>query len=424
MQQVASQNAPSPAIVLPHFVAGAMSFLLACGLVCIFPEALSQHFFNPKLLGITHLLVIGWGTMIVFGALYQFIPVILNTKLFSEQLARACFWFLLSGALLLSFSFWQFRLDLLMQSGGSLVVLAALLFGFNIFRTAIRSENKSIARDFILTSVLWLAFTVILGLVLALNLTFGFLSLPHVEWLKIHAHAGIMGWFLQLIIGVGSRLLPMFLISHNLDEKKLQTAWYLINGGLITGLTGVYFQNKWMSAIGVLSAGAGVLRFMSYLLEVFRKRGRRKLDTGMKQSALAFGMLLIAGVLLLVILSNGGGSELVRLPIAVAYGVALVGGFISSLILGQSFKTLPFIVWMKIYRPRVGKEKTPLPRDLYSENMAAAQLWLFTTGIFVLLAGVLLSHLLVIRAGGILLFCAALLYNLNVWKIVFHQPDS
>ncbi len=424
MQAVASQNAPSPSVVLPHFVAGGLSWLAAVALVVVLPEALAQHYFNPKLLAITHLLALGWGSMIIFGALYQFIPVILEVKLFSERLARVSFWLLAAGAVLLAVAFWNFRLDALLTLAGSLVVLAILLFGFNIFKTASGSPKDSIERDFILTSILWLAFTVVLGLVLALNLTQGFLPLSHLEWLKIHAHAGLAGWFLQLVIGVGSKLLSMFLVAHGMNRRKLTAAWYLINAGLGAGLAGVFLQKHWVTAAGVAAVAAGVGSFMAYLAEAFQKRGKKDLDTGMRHSALAFGLLTVTAVLLAVLFLKWNDPESVTLPLSVAYGTAWLGGFVTSLILGQTYKTLPFIVWLKIYRKRVGKGKTPLPRDLYIEKWAVAQLWVYAAGFFILLAGVALAQTAVIRAGSLLLLVPAVLYNLNLWKIVFHKPAA
>jgi hypothetical protein len=329
---------------------------------------------------------------------------------------------LATGVILLAGAFWHFRLDLLLHIAAALVLLAVLFFGFNIFKTAIHSNKKSIERDFILTAVLWLALTVVVGFVLALNLTRGFLSLSHLEWLKMHAHAGFAGWFLQLIIGVGSRLLPMFLVASGLNSRKLEAAWYLINAGLFAGLSGVYLQNRWLTIIGVIVVLSGICSFFSYLIEAFHKRGRKDLDTGMKHTALSFGLLSITGILLVILLLKSSASEALALSLAVAYGCAWLGGFVSSLILGQTYKTLPFIVWLKVYRKRVGKGKTPLPRDLYDEKMAVTQLWVYAAGFSILLAGVLMVQPVIIRAGATLVLLSAILYNINLWKIVFHKP--
>jgi len=71
MQGVASNNAPSPRVVIPHFIFGGFILLVISLLIVAFPTIFTQHFINPKLLSITHLAVLGWVTMVIFGALYN-----------------------------------------------------------------------------------------------------------------------------------------------------------------------------------------------------------------------------------------------------------------------------------------------------------------------------------------------------------------
>jgi len=68
---------------------------------------------------------------------------------------------------------------------------------------------------------------------MAFNSTFAFLPEQHVHYLQLHAHMGLSGWFLLPIIGVGSKLLPMFLLAHNGGTKKLNRSYNLINAGLV-----------------------------------------------------------------------------------------------------------------------------------------------------------------------------------------------
>ncbi|MEO7088094.1 MAG: hypothetical protein ABIZ51_04800 [Bacteroidia bacterium] len=422
MQSVASQNAPSPKILIPHFVFGGFTWLIATILIIFSPDAFVQHYFNPKLLSITHLLVLGWITMIIFGALYQLIPVILEVKLYSERLAFISFIFLASGAVSLSVSFWNFWIGTPIYFSATLVIIAVILFALNIFLTANKSKKENIEKDFILTAVSWLLFTVGAGLTLAINLTHPFLSPPITELLKLHAHAGIVGWVLQLTIGVSSHLLPMFMVSHNLNKKKLNFAYYFINVGLIIGIVFLFVQWQPGVMIGVLSVVAGIICFLSFQFEAYKKRVRKQLDIGMKQSALSFIFLIVALILVLVLTIGFKKIIFITLPMAIAYGSLLLLGFISSLIMGQTYKTLPFIIWLKVYRNRVGKGKIPFPKNLYSEQMANLQLCLFATGIITLLSGIIIKYTSVVSAGGIILFCSVLLYNLNILKIIFHKP--
>ena len=92
--------------------------------------------------------------------------------------------------------------------------------------------------------------------------------------------------------------------------------------------------------------------------------------------------------------------------------------------MGQTYKTLPFIIWLKIYRGHVGKIKIPLPKELYSETIAIAQRWVFNSGFIVVIGGILLSEKDVIKFGCLFLILATLLYNFNLFKIIFHKQKK
>lgn len=421
MQELASKNAPPSILITPHFIYGGLSLLVVTLLIALFPEALTQHFFNPHLLAITHLLVLGFITTIIFGALYQLIPVILETKLYSEKLGYLTFVLLVVGSILLSLSFWHFWLNAVFHVAATFVVLSVLLFTLNVCLTSIRSSKKCIERRFIVTASIWLLFTVIVGLILGINLKTPFLSTPHLELLKLHAHAGIVGWFMFLIIGVASKLLPMFMVSHNLNVRKLHAAYYLINFGLLLTFITLFFQLNKATIFAGLLIVIGILFFLSYLYEAYKKRIKRQLDIGMKQTALSFIILLLP-LILVNVLSIFKVYEFISLPSIIVYGSSLFIGFISSLILGQTYKTLPFIIWLKVYKSRIGKQKIPFPKDLYSSKIASLQLVFFLGGFVLLLFGLLIQSTMLVSLGGTLLFVAVLFYNINVLKIIFHQP--
>jgi len=424
MNQIASQNAPSPKVVTPHYAFGGLTWLAVTLLIVFNPDAFTQHFFNPELLAITHLLVLGWITMIIFGALYQLLPVIMEVKLYSEPFAIASFVLLGLGTILLAFSFWQFSFGTIMFVAATFVVVAVGLFVANVLFTAHSSTKKIIERTFIVTSAIWLLFTVLAGLTLVINQVHPFLKTSQIELLKLHAHAGIVGWFIQLIIGVSSKLLPMFMVSHNANTKKLRVAYYAINIGLIVGLVSLFFQVKFGVILSALIIVPGIFSYLSFIYEAYTKRVKKQLDIGMKQTAFSFLILVIPFFLIFTLLFNFKFLNNLTLPFSVAYGSAIVIGFITSLVMGQTYKTLPFIVWLKVYRGRIGKVVLPLPKDLYSEKIAIAQLWLFAIGFVLLLIGISASVTHILFLGGTILFLSAALYNFNLFKIIFHKPKN
>jgi hypothetical protein len=164
---------------------------------------------------------------------------------------------------------------------------------------------------------------------------------------------------------------------------------------------------------------AGIVCYLSYILETYRKRSKMQLDIGMRQTALSFVLFPIPLLLALVL-----PGVTVPVQIAVTYGAVIILGFISSLIMGQTYKTLPFIVWLHAYRPKVGREKVPLPKDLYRERVAVWQLWLYAAGFTGVMAGVVMQYALLIRLGGAVLLASVALYNLNIWLMVRHRPEK
>lgn len=419
--QIASQNAPSPGVVIPHYVFGGLTLLLTIALIVVYPGAFTQHFFNAELLAVTHLLVLGWITMIIFGALYQLLPVIMEVKLYSELLAKLSFGLLGIGTILLAYAFWRFSFGSVMVVAGTLLVISVVLFVVNVMRTARSSVKKIVERTFIVSSVFWLLFTVLAGLTLAINLLHPFLKVSHVELLKLHAHAGLVGWFIQLIIGVSSKLLPMFMVAHHVSTKKLNFAFYSINIGLAAGIISLFIQFQTGVILSVVLVVSGLIAYLLFLADAYKKRIKKQLDIGMKQTALSFAILVIPLFLIFTLVLNIEGLNTLTLPLSVAYGSAIVIGFVTSLVMGQTYKTLPFIVWLKVYRGRVGKVVLPLPKDLYSEKAAVAQTWLFALGFVVLLIGIVSTNKILVLAGGIILFLSVALYNFNILKIVFHK---
>lgn len=420
MQGNASHNAPDYRIVTPHFMIGAVVILFAVILLFFNPDSLTNHFFNAHLLSLTHLIALGWITMIIFGALYQLIPVILETRLFSEKFAVISLVLLITGTILITVSFWHFNFGFLLLTGGTAVLFSALFFVANLLGTSLQSEKKTFEKKFIVTSSLWLLFTCLAGLTLAFNFTFPFLSQSHLDLLKIHAHAGLVGWFVQLIIGVGSKLLPMFMVAHGMKITPLKIAYPALNSGLVIALISEFFIFRAGVITGIILTLIGILSFIFYLTEAYKLRVRKKLDPGMKQSAIAFLTLLIPMFLILLLFVK----QKLHTNFITVYGFILVAGFISSLILGQTYKTLPFIIWLKEYRGKMGRLKIPLPKDLYTESSVLWQIWLFTPGFILVAAGVIVQQVLLIQTGAGFMIAGLSIYNFNIFKIIFHKSQN
>jgi len=119
-----TDNAPSLSVVIPPFIFGALSFLALSVITILADTDLLGPYFNGRILAITHLAVLGWGTMIVFGALYQLIPVVFETAIFSEKLAKVTFWLFATSIILLVYSFWTDAFTTLLIYASSLMFVS------------------------------------------------------------------------------------------------------------------------------------------------------------------------------------------------------------------------------------------------------------------------------------------------------------
>ena len=425
MSVINSSNAPDVSVVKPHFIFGAISLLILSVMIVLADFNLLEAYFNAKILAITHMAVLGWASMIVFGALYQLIPVVFETSLYSEKLAKFTFWMLGFSVLFLTYSFWVGAFSTLLIYASLLTFSALLLFVINVILSYRNSKKKNISSKFVITAIFWLAATELVGTLIAFNFKYNFLTEIHLHYLKIHATIGLIGWFLLLIIGVGSTLIPMFLVSHQLNENKLKKSYILINVGLLAlFLNWIIINYTFISPLFWLFIAMGVLFFLSFIYDAYNKRIRKKLDIGMKHTMISMLSVFLPIIISLIVMMGFGMEETMLLRVTTLYGFTIIFGFITTLILGQTFKTLPFVIWLEKYKGLVGKTKTPLPRELYSENIAKGQFYLYLLFIVCMILGLILNSILMIRVGGYTLLVVALLYNINVFKIVLHRVKT
>ncbi len=422
---LSTKNAPSAWVVAPHFLLGPVSFLIASVLVIFNYEALMGYHISGPVLAIIHLMMLGWITMIIFGALYQLIPVVMEVKLFSEKLAFFTLGSLIIGIvfLILAFTGYQFKLTNNFIIGGTLIIIAVILFVVNTLKSALSSAKSSISRKYIMASAIYLLLTVLYGLFILINLSYNLIPIAHTELLKGHAFIGLAGWFLMLIIGVAAKLMPMFLIVHKTREDLLKWGFYLINAGILIIFISSFFifTPFFLKIFSYLLIFAGLAMFLIFNYDVFSHRMRKKLDIGMKLSATGMIMLLLG------ILSFIGvyiGNETLGLPagrIEIISGILLIYGFFTGLILGQTYKTLPFIIWLYHYQALVGKQKTPLPAELYSDKLADIHRYSFLISVLLLVLGLLFSLKDIVLAGTVVMFFTSLVYGINVFRMIFHK---
>ena len=113
-------------LVLPFYVYASVSFLIATLILFFSSSAFLQHYFHPETLAITHIMALGWGTMMIFGTSHQLIPVLIERKIYSEPLGYVSFVLAGVGIPLLVYAFYNFQFGWQAQWGGILINAAIL----------------------------------------------------------------------------------------------------------------------------------------------------------------------------------------------------------------------------------------------------------------------------------------------------------
>ncbi len=418
-----TQQTTSYKVVLPFYTYAAISFVIATLLLLINTSIVQEHYFYPQTIAITHIMALGWGTMIILGASHQLLPVLVEGKLVSNLLAYLSFAFCAVGIPLLITGFYQFKTGLLMQSGATLANIGVACYVVNVFRSIYASKKFDIHAWYVGAAALWLFSTTFFGLFLVFNFNFSILPATSIAYLSLHAHLGIIGWFLLLIIGVGSRLIPMFLISKYTNNKTLWQIFILINFGLLSflflRLAGFETVFYYISIAPILAA---IILFGNHCRKAFSVRIRKNVDEQMKASLFSVAQMLLPFIAIIIALAILPSDK--HYSIVLLYGFCIFFGWITAIIFGMTFKTMPFIVWNKVYRDKAYKGKTPAPKELFNDNVFNIMFISYMVGFTVFAGGIVFQNDILLKAGSAALLISALLYAYNSTLVLLHQPKQ
>ncbi|MFS8083220.1 MAG: cytochrome C oxidase subunit I, partial [Ginsengibacter sp.] len=146
-------------------------------------------------------------------------------------------------------------------------------------------------------------------------------------------------------------------------------------------------------------------------------------DDQLKISLLSIAMMSIPVILsvFIIILSF---YFVTNNHIVLAYGFCIFFGWITVIIFGMTFKTLPFILWNKTYHHKSALQKTPNPKDLFSNRVFDIMAILYLSGFVIFIVGIFSSLVYILQLGAIFIFLSAILFNVNIFKMFVHKPAN
>jgi hypothetical protein len=363
------------------------------GLLVVAPDLAAGRFLAPRVLGVTHLYTLGVITASIFGALYQFYPMSLGAATRSIGVGVTGAWLLHAGVALLVTGLWLWWPAV--QAAGWCTLFAAVgCVSWNLLPHRRRMTQGRRNAAYVSAAHSMLGFAMLLAAA-RIGAALGWWSVDRLGAIAAHFHLAAFGFAGLTAVGVGSRMLPMFMVSGAGPEWPLRVIGPLATGSLGALSVGLLFGSAaalWGGAL--LGTGAAVL-FVAMVAGYFRRRLVRVLEP-------AFGHVLL-GFLSLGLALVSGLVQLARPGVSyrgwIVYAELTLLGWLVLFITGVWYRLFPFLIWLHFYRGREGMP-VPAPVTLVHRGTAWLALGLMAGGTALLVVGSALGAVTAARAGA------------------------
>lgn len=340
------QNTPPLSVPMRYFLTAPLFAVAAGAVVLCFPAPVFTNRWSPPVIMITHLLTLGFMSMIMFGALSQMIPVLGGRAIARARLVAAVTHTTLTlGAIgLVAALGIQIRL---LPAAVALLGSGILVFVYAAGRALLRTPARNASVNAMRFALAALLVTLCLGLALGLSRA-GLAPLErHLALVDVHLLWGLVGWVAVLIIGVAYQVVPMFQITPEYPRpirralvSSLALALVLASAGALNTRLAV------LVPVSAALVGLALAVFAAATLHLQQHRRRKVPDVTLAYWRFAMGLLV-----LVLVLAAGRALRISALagpqvPLLIA-ALAMVG-VIQSVMIGMLYKIVPFLVWLHL----------------------------------------------------------------------------
>ncbi len=365
---------------------GVASLVLAYTVVLLEPASFLLAIATPKALATVHLVTLGFGVMILVGALQQLAPVLLVTPLASVRAAYVTLVLLLTGVAGVIGGFARGYDVPLLASGAILSFLAVLVLLVNLATTYRRSRARSTVNASLIASACYLLLTIALGGLVAASRLVPEIAAILGYATPLHLALGLFGVFFLAIASTGHRLLGMFVLAHGVTQVRLR----IIAGGVHAAIAllalGTFTRLETGALAIVLLIGALVV-FGVDTAVIVRRRMRRVFERSIRLYLVSVSLAMLAVPLWLT------GHH------AAAVTIFLLG-FVTLAIAGMLVKIMSFLAWQYRYAPHVGRGEVPLMHHLVRDDLENVTTAGLVSGALLLPAALVTSVPLLAHAGA------------------------
>lgn len=406
---ISQDFAPPFKLIAPYFIIGSIFFVNTIAL--LFGVDISDlTTINSITLSWVHLFLLGFVMMVIFGAMAQLVPVVLEVGHFAVDLYYVIYPLLLIGTLLMGYGF--FSSAALLPYGGIVVLIALLIFVLETFLTIQKVKKFNLVMISVLLANIFLFLGLIFGILMALGYA-GTIDINIANLLKAHIYLVLAGYVGITIMGMSLILLPMFWLSHSFSWKPVKIALTVISISVVCVMISSLFDNEIIENIGYIGTLVALGLYFYQIYIIYKTRVRLDKDIYLYSLLFSYSSLVIVLILGCIYLLTP--SE----PLLLTIGWLLFLGFITFLINGHLYKIVPFLVWYEKFSPLIGKQKVPMLADMVPKRSAKVQFLLSSVGVIVIAFGIFFTSNDIFKAGVSFLFVGSvfmmkdLIYMIN-----------
>ncbi len=366
----------------------------------------------PQTLALVHVVAIGWLSLLMAGALLQFVPVLVARPIVGGRFAAPALLLLLGGlgCLVGGFVALSGAVELplaLLPLGGGLLLAGFGLFAAVLAATLISARPLSLPARFVATGLAALITAALIGSAFSAVLSAAAegpaLDRLLADGVGLHATLGLGGWLSVTAVGVSYRLFSMFLLAPEAERRTSRAAWWgaSLAVSLVAAAAALVLSGRSGAALAftaaLLLALAAAGLYGADVLHIYRGRKRKQAELNIRASFAALAVLALSVLLLNVPALRGG-----EMTAAVVY--LFVFGWLSGLGLAQLYKIVAFLTWLEAYGPVLGRAPVPRVQDLVDDRHAHI--------LFRIYYGAVIAATLALVAGTTGLFRAAVAVQL------------
>ena len=394
MNSISQDFAPPFKLIAPFFIIGCFFYIAATLAVFLF-SAQDLTYMSSTVMSFTHLFLLGFVMMTIFGAMAQLVPVVLEVGHFGVELFYAIWPLLLIGTLLMVVGF--LYSPAMLPYGGTVVLISMMIFVGEIFLTIKKVQKLNFVMSSVVIANTFLFFGIIFGLLMALAYA-GTISIDISQMLRAHVYCVVGGYIGITIMGLSIVLVPMFTLSHSFSLIPLRVAITLLSLGVTSVIFSTLLDMEVLEYVGYFSSFLA-LPFYFYIIYIIYKTRPRK-ENDIYAISMMFAYLAMVVALCLAIVYFLFHKEEVLL----ASAWVLFFGFFGFMITGHIYKIIPFLVWFERFSPLVGKQKVPMLADMVPRRSSQAQVVFSGIGVVLVAFAIVLKSDALLHGGASFLF--------------------